>query len=546
MKINISNENKFNIMATILVIILAITLTPITFQNDTYYTIKVGESIVNNGIDMQDHLSWHEDLNYTYPHWLYDLMTYGVYSYFGFTGVYILTCIFSAILAITIYFTNSKICKNNIISFFITFITLFFIRAFIAARAQLVTFILFVLTIYFIEKHLENKNKIYALGLILIPIIIANIHIAVFPFYFILYLPYIGEYIIAKLMFKLPFSNLKLKHLQKRLKKCEENKRNIKLEKKLKIKIEKSKKSIGNKTYRFKELKSSSFKIKIEENDNVKSLIIVMIISLFTGFLTPLGTNLYTYLVKTMMGNTTAHIKEHAAITLARFPEALIFIAIFIIILTFTKVKIKLSDLFLVGGLTILTIFSQRQFSMLALLGSFTLSKLVFELISLNPKNQLRQSVNLLEGFLFVVVTILICICILRNRIKEKFIDESSYPVLACDFINQNIDIKNSRFYNEYNYGSYMIFRNIPVFIDSRADLYDPKFSHKENDIFMDYITTDNLNTFCEETFEKYQITHIITQNGSSLNNEIRHLNSPNYNKIYKDDNFTIYEYIRN
>ena len=97
MKINISNEIKFNIMATILVIILSITLTPITFQNDTYYTIKVGESIVNNGIDMQDHLSWHEDLNYTYPHWLYDLMTYGVYSHFGFTGVYILTCIFSAI-----------------------------------------------------------------------------------------------------------------------------------------------------------------------------------------------------------------------------------------------------------------------------------------------------------------------------------------------------------------------------------------------------------------------------------------------------------------
>ena len=204
--------------------------------------------------------------------------------------------------------------------------------------------------------------------------------------------------------------------------------------------------------------------------------------------------------------------------------------------------KIKLSDLFLVGGLTILTIFSQRQFSMLALLGSFTISKLIFELISLNPKNQLRQSVNLLEGFLFVMVTILICICILRNRIKEKFIDESNYPVLACDFINQNIDIKNSRFYNEYNYGSYMIFRNIPVFIDSRADLYDPKFSHKENDIFMDYINTDNLNTFCEETFEKYKITHIITQNGSSLNNEIRHLNSPIYSEIYKDDNFTIYE----
>ena len=55
------------------------------------------------------------------------------------------------------------------------------------------------LTVFFIEKFLETKKKRYAVGLIIIPILLANFHLAVFPFYFILYLPYIGEYIIAVL-----------------------------------------------------------------------------------------------------------------------------------------------------------------------------------------------------------------------------------------------------------------------------------------------------------------------------------------------------------
>ena len=55
-------------------------------------------------------------------------------------------------------------------------------RDYIAARAQLVTFILFILTIYFIEKFLETKQKRYAVGLVIIPIIIANVHVAVWPF----------------------------------------------------------------------------------------------------------------------------------------------------------------------------------------------------------------------------------------------------------------------------------------------------------------------------------------------------------------------------
>ena len=184
-KSKISVGIKFTIIAIVLIAVFCVALTPITLQNDTYYTIKIGEHIVNNGIDMKDPFSWHQDLAYTYPHWAYDVCTYFIYNAFGMTGIYITTCILTVILGISLYFVNTKLAKNKIISFIVTIGVMYFIRGYIAARAQLLTFILFVLTIFFIEKFLETKKKRYALGLIIIPIIIANFHVAVFPFYFI-------------------------------------------------------------------------------------------------------------------------------------------------------------------------------------------------------------------------------------------------------------------------------------------------------------------------------------------------------------------------
>ena len=70
---------RFNILAIICIIIFCFALTPKVLQNDTFYTIRIGESIVNNGIDMQDHFSWHKDLPYTYPHWAYDTGIYLIY-----------------------------------------------------------------------------------------------------------------------------------------------------------------------------------------------------------------------------------------------------------------------------------------------------------------------------------------------------------------------------------------------------------------------------------------------------------------------------------
>jgi hypothetical protein len=58
---------------------------PKTFQNDTFYVIALGEQILNNGLDRIDHFSWHDTLEYRYPHWLFDVVNSAINSSFGLT-----------------------------------------------------------------------------------------------------------------------------------------------------------------------------------------------------------------------------------------------------------------------------------------------------------------------------------------------------------------------------------------------------------------------------------------------------------------------------
>ena len=542
----IKASTKFTIMAVILIAIFCFALTPVTLQNDTYYTIKIGEHIVNNGIDMQDPFSWHENLPYTYPHWLYDLITYLIYNLFGMTGIYITTCLLSITLGLSVYAVNRKLCKNQLFSFLITIGVMYLIRGYIAARAQLVTFILFIWTIYFIEKFLETKKKRYAVGLIVIPILIANMHSAVFPFYFVLYLPYIAEYIIACISERIIYRKGEVNLIKLKIKRLSRKPGNEEKINELKEKLRKIGEQVDKvKIKRTKELKNP-YKIKLVKKDAVKWLILIFVICLFTGLLTPIGDTPYTYLFKTMQGNTTQNINEHLPMTLSSETEVISTLILFLAIMIFTKTKIRLCDLFMLSGLCYLMLMSRRQITMFALICSPILNRMLVELAKIYTKENLEQVVEKLTKVFAIIVISVIMLGLSyyegKDKLDDTYIDETAYPVQACDYILENIDLKTARFYNEYNYGSYMIFRGIPVFIDSRADLYAPEFNNTIDDIFMDFINTSNIGTFYEDTFEKYNITHVITYKNSKTNMIITDTKDPKYKELYSDKYFVIYE----
>lgn len=541
---------KFNLLAIICISIFVIGIVEKTLQNDTYYTITLGKYILNNGIDMMEHFSWHQGLIYTYPHWLYDVLLYIVFNAFGFFGIYVSSVVLGIILGVSVYIVLSKISKNNLISFFVTLLIMFLGRHYITARAQLVTFILFVWTMYFIEMFLNTKKKRYAIGLILIPIAIANIHAAVFPFYFILFLPYIGEYIIALLKENIDLPTLLfLKSDKIEIKKLSNKKelteKEIKKLEQLTKRVEVNEKRIETKRELAKAKEGKEYKILINKKDNVKWLIIIMIICIFTGLITPIGDTPYTYLIHTMQGNTTENISEHLPMVLAQDMPAIVIISVYLIMLAFTKTKVRLSDLFLNIGLIVLALMSRRQLSMLCFIGVIALNNIISDFIKLYSTEkqieQVKKAMVTWKGQIIAyILVILVTGVMLFDSRDNKIVNDALYPVKACDYILENLDVNNIKIFNDYNYGSYLMYRGIPVFIDSRADVYDPKFNGLKDDIFQDYIKTSGLNKYYEDTFEHYGITHVISYANSKLALYLSH--DYDYKELYKDKNFVIYE----
>ena len=556
---------KFNVLAIFSIIIFCFAITPRTLQNDTYYTVKIGEHIIENGIDMIDPFSWHEDLPYTYPHWAYDVSMYGVYSLGkstgigGFTAIYISTVILCMALGVLIYYASTKLCKNEIVSFFITIGVMFLLQNFIAARAQLVTYIIFVLQLLFIEQFLETRKKRYAIGLVILPIIIANVHLAVWPFYFILFLPYVVEYLLIKIIdsnliykIRIAFDKHRVKKLSlKKVKPENEEKQKQKIEK-ITAQINTLQDGLTNTIHKRNEIRENPYRLSLKKESAAKWLILIMIICAFTGLLTPLGDTPYTYLVKTMQGNTMNNISEHLPLTLIDNKMMLTVFVLFLAILIFTDTKIKLRDFFMLAGLTLLTFMSRRQASMFVISCGFIFERLVSNLIErYDPEGTqklMKEMTTFLGKLLTILIIILISFLLYRGKIKNPIVNEAAYPVQASDYILNNLDLSTLRLYNEYNYGSYLLFRGIPVFIDSRADLYAPEFNgtkgddgkYDGRDIFTDYINISGIATYYEDKFESYDINYVMLKKGSKLRMFIAR--SDDYEEVYSDNNFYIYK----
>lgn len=496
------DKKKFKHWFIIWTAIFTIGLIAKVFQNDTFYTIKIGKLILENGIDMMDHFSWHTGLAYTYPHWLYDCFIYIIYHFFGYTGIYISSICFMFIILLLVFKTNIKITNTYSVSAFATFICALALSGFVTARAQTVSFVLFVLEIYFIECFLKHGKKRYLVGLLLISLLLCNIHVAVWPFYFILYLPYLVEYIIALIASKIRFKK------------------------------------------EYKIIKFLKNKFIVEKNSNIKYLFLIMIGSLVTGLITPIGDTPYTYLIKTMMGNSQSYIQEHQMMGWLNSPFTII-IAGETIFLTFFA-KVKLRDLFMVLGLSLMSIISVRHISLLALIGTICFARtftLFFEHFGFDIDNLMMKFFNKkIVYILFFIGVILFSSIMLYFHLRKDFIDKKMYPVEAVKYIKKNIDIDNMRIFNDYNFGSYLMLNDIPVFIDSRADLYTKQFSGLDYDIFDDY---EFIVSNYQEKFQFYDITHVlIYKKDNPLYKLLKVDNS--YKVIYKDKYFVLLEKTNN
>lgn len=478
------------IIFIVLILFFTISLVTKIMQNDTFFTIPIGEYIVQNGgLDGYDHWSFHENLKFTHSGWIFDLIIYYTYTFFEFRGVYVLILLVAGIISLVLFNTLLKEKNNVLLSFFITLFSVFSIKSMYTARGQLFSFLVFIIELYEINRLLETGKKRHFIILLLLPIILANLHDTVWPIYFIIMLPYIAEIILSK------------------------------------IKILKN---------------NNPYKILIPEAKYGKWLIIVFIISLFTGALTPVFGTPYINMITVMQGLSKDYVTELTPVGILENWRLFAVITLTIMILAFSKTKVRLKDILFIFGFSIMALLAKRNTYFLFLIGSVSLCNIITAFL---------KEYNCEEGFykffsnniVLIIISIIIILISTNNltrNMNRSYVDDTMYPIEATQWLLENTDVNNIKLYNHYNFGSYLELNKIPVFIDSRSGIYCKEFNDTE--VMQDYMDLEEKGYNYEEIFEKYGITHILIYDTQAMNRYI--FNDDNYNIVYQDDIFVIYE----
>jgi hypothetical protein len=183
-------------------------------------------------------------------------------------------------------------------------------------------------------------------------------------------------------------------------------------------------------------------------------------------------------------------------------------------------------------GLIYMALQHQRNVPLLALLSPFILaSPLRAQLKDTAPDNNvldrvfraLAQPAARSSGCVVMIGSFMVAALIVR---AESPAPTRYSPVRAVDALLAS-GLKGP-ILNDYNFGAYLIFRGIPVFIDSRADMYGEKFVIETLETV--WLTRPGF----EELLEKYQIQSTLLPVNAAANALLDRL--PGWRLLYADN----------
>ena len=485
------NKKLYIVFSMLLIVIILMTITK-EMQNDTFFTIATGEHILQEGYDNVDHLTWHENLGFYKLRWAFDVAIAFIYNTFGFAGIYAFVVIIASLTVLSLFNILLKQKNNIVLSFIATVISMLLMTSnwSFTARGQIISYLLLLLEIYFIEKLISTKQKRYYIIFLVISALIVNFHASVWYMTIILVLPYLAEAIMHKIM--------KNKNLEK-------------------SKI-------------------------ILEPISIKMLIIAILCLVLGSFISPIGTYTYTYMFKVIGGISSTFISELQQTDIISSIGMILGLIVIDILMLATKSKMKLSDILLFFGLYFMAILARRNQAFLYLIGTIPVVRLITNFFETYDTENILEKVNnfFSKNWVLGCTTIIIVIGLSSNmvtRIREKYVNEKKYPVEAVNFIKENLDYKNLKIYNSFNYGSYLELSGIPAFVDSRSEIFTEEFNNVT--ILKDWLETSRGNVNYNDTFAKYEIDYAIVEDKEIINTYISV--DENYEKVFDDETFSIY-----
>lgn len=439
-------------------------------DSDVLWHIKTGDFILSHGyIPKADVFSWHEGLSWIPHEWLYDVFLSIIYSGFALKGIMFLSAVILAcrIGYVTIY--NVKVKKENIwgYSFFAACMLVLIGYTWAVGRPLEIT-MLIILTnlIVFIKKR---KQWVYNITLGISSVLMANIHGGAI---WIIFAPVVISMIVDF-------------------------------------------------AYSWKENKTE------EGNKHKKEAfakLIAILIGLGASIINPRGLEVYNYFIKmlfTSASRATNTIAEWQPINFISAIAALMYVLIFVSF-AFNKNIYKLEK----KDITKLLIISFWGVGMLrycrltpififtVLLWGYEYVRSFVEYIIKSFKLEkifmIIKIASIIGGIVFIILTNVMAIKWINYYFghKEEDLMKEGFPIYSIRYLKEH-NIR-TKIYND-DWGSWMLWNDIPTFMDGRCDPFVEEFS-QGNDQFVEAAKIESLDDYLS-IFKKYDIEYAFLKN---------------------------------
>ena len=274
--------------------------------------------------------------------------------------------------------------------------------------------------------------------------------------------------------------------------------------------------------FRFKKIESN----RISKNQLYKYLI-VFVLSIITICINIHGIKMLSYPYLNMMDKTMLNnINEWAPINLnitSHYMYLFVVVFMFFIMMISDK-KLRFIDFMLFGLCVFLGFKSIRFWAYTYIIMNYV----IFDYIN---KRKIDKYTNIIILFLsFTFIGMFICnINSINKQVTEHVLSSEVIEIIKKD--------KPKRLFNMYDYGGELIYNDIDVFVDGRADLYS-KYNYK------DYLNISSLKDDYIKLIDKYNFDYFLVDKKYPINTYLKY--NDKYEIIYKDKKVLLYKKIVN
>jgi hypothetical protein len=474
----------FKLFVIILILMPILLVDMNCFSVDSFFLIKTGEYIINNGFPKTEFLTIHS-FPITVQNWLSSILFFFLYKVFGNYGMLLFVVICTEIIMFLLYKISMIHCTNKINALLIMFLNCIFSVQIFESRPQLLSMIFIILTVYLMEMYVTKNNKKYLYFIPLVSMIQINIHASMCMFVLAVMFCYIFNFNF------LTFENI------------------------------------------------------INRNYDKKPIIITLFISILTMLINPYGYLNIIYIFKSMSSNLSLLSGEMQTATITNSAAFYIFGLLAVLPIVFYKYKNKiiLSHLLFLIGSILISLLAVKNVLILIIASTLFFSNYFKDI----DTYELIKKIFGAWKVTFTIIMILLIGYRLFNINKlntSKYIRGTNYDNSEIlNYCNENI-LKSAKIYTNQVNGTCLEFYDFKVYMDIRSEIY-LKTQNKTEDILNEYLMLQYGRVDIDEFIGKYDFDYFVVDDNDILTDYLKKSDDFNLIFVNSEQSIGIYEKIK-